>query len=105
MSGTPRFSNTTRLPEPTKMPDSPSIISTDGRCNETIGCVGSGFGDCCSTSGYCGSGPMWCGIGNCVSGACNFSPGQVTTDGTCGPLFPGDKICVGSKFGDWWVAI
>ncbi|EAS36475.3 uncharacterized protein CIMG_12752 [Coccidioides immitis RS] len=87
-------------PRPTKVTEPPELISKDGRCNQTVSCVGSGFGECCSTSGYCGSGPLWCGLGNCVSGSCDSKPGQVSTDGSCGPRFPGNKICEGSKFGD-----
>ncbi|EFQ97480.1 hypothetical protein MGYG_00520 [Nannizzia gypsea CBS 118893] len=48
-----------------------TMISKDGTCNKYIRCVGSPFGNCCSTSGWCGYGKAWCGIGNCVSGFCD----------------------------------
>ncbi|KAM5438729.1 hypothetical protein McanCB56680_007111 [Microsporum canis] len=48
-----------------------TMISKDGSCNDHIICVGSPFGNCCSTSGWCGFGPAWCGVGNCVSGDCD----------------------------------
>ncbi|KAL3709003.1 hypothetical protein TMatcc_002792 [Talaromyces marneffei ATCC 18224] len=48
--------------------------STNGLCgplwpNNMI-CPGSQFGDCCSTSGYCGSTVDYCSGINCYSGAC-----------------------------------
>ncbi|WEW60546.1 hypothetical protein PRK78_006033 [Emydomyces testavorans] len=49
------------LPQDDDMPEWLKNISKDGKCDEDTSCVGSGFGDCCSSSGYCGSGPMWCG--------------------------------------------
>ena len=40
-------------------------ISTDGSCGglSKLKCGGSGFGDCCSSSGYCGSSVDYCGQG------------------------------------------
>ncbi|KAK2865425.1 hypothetical protein FQN49_003590 [Arthroderma sp. PD_2] len=78
-----------------------TMISKDGSCNKYILCGGTPYGKCCSTSGYCGSGPAWCGIGNCISGDCDTKDGGVSTDGKCGPLFPGNKICAGTSFGRW----
>ncbi|KAL2827355.1 hypothetical protein BDW59DRAFT_171377 [Aspergillus cavernicola] len=54
-------------------PVSETTVSQDGTCGPSYGdtvCEGSSFGDCCSTSGYCGLGVDYCGPGNCVSGAC-----------------------------------
>ncbi|OJD29410.1 chitin-type 1 [Diplodia corticola] len=97
--------------------NSTELISTDGTCNQTISCTGSGFGEyvdqalgvlevdadrsrsCCSTSGYCGSGDDWCGPGNCMSGACDPDIGGKSLDGSCGPLFAGNKTCTGTQFG------
>ncbi|KAF2123712.1 carbohydrate-binding module family 18 protein [Dothidotthia symphoricarpi CBS 119687] len=78
-----------------------SKISTDGTCGGTKGmvCPGSGFGDCCSASGYCGSTTTHCAAG-CQStfGTCSSGAGKISTDGTCG----GSKsmTCTGSSFGN-----
>ncbi|KAL2380712.1 hypothetical protein RJZ90_004454 [Blastomyces dermatitidis] len=37
-------------------------ISIDGKCSLNVSCTGSGYGSCCSTSGYCGTGYEWCGL-------------------------------------------
>jgi hypothetical protein len=70
-------------------------------------CKGSPFGDCCSSSGYCGDTTAHCQTG-CQSqfGTCSAtpttskpsSPTGVSTDGTCG----GSKglKCQGSSFGN-----
>jgi hypothetical protein len=132
-------------------PDAPAPLSTDGSCgpdhNNAL-CAGSGFGDCCSHAGLCGSGDdfcapqncasgacqsgqltpdgscgpdhnyyvcapgdccsvygycggtaEFCGSGNCASGDCDPDVGGVSTDGSCGPLFAGNKTCTGSQFG------
>jgi hypothetical protein len=74
-------------------------LSPDGTCGGTskYQCKGSGFGDCCSASGYCGSTTAHCNAG-CQStfGTC-VSP-DISPDGTCG----GTKKyrCQGSSFGD-----
>ncbi|EGD98833.1 hypothetical protein TESG_06197 [Trichophyton tonsurans CBS 112818] len=63
-----------KLPLPSgkyPLPSNSTMISKDGSCNEYISCVGSPFGVCCSTSGWCGYGKPWCGVGNCVSGHCD----------------------------------
>lgn len=76
--------------------------STDGTCGPSYSgttCNGTLFGDCCSTSGYCGSSEAYCGFGNCVSGACETDQSIVSQDGSCGPDHD-DLICVGSGFGD-----
>lgn len=80
-----------------------SPISTDGRCgtntpNNAI-CAGSGFGLCCSKSGWCGDSTDHCGVGNCHSGDCVVpAPGFVSTDGFCRPM--NNATCPGSTFGD-----
>ncbi|KAI0017339.1 hypothetical protein F4780DRAFT_612143 [Xylariomycetidae sp. FL0641] len=83
--------------------DGAGDISTDGSCGPANGnkvCEGSGFGDCCSASGYCGSEDAHCGAG-CQSGfgSCDDGAGDISTDGSCGPA-NGNKICAGSGFGD-----
>jgi len=74
-------------------------VTTDGTCNPTISCNNPSFGPCCSTSGYCGSTSDYCGPGNCYSGACDANEGGLSTDGSCGPNFAGNKICTGTQFG------
>lgn len=75
--------------------------STDGSCgpssNQAI-CNGTGFGDCCSYSGYCGSTTAYCGSGNCYSGACTGPQQGITQDGTCGPANHG-WLCGDSTWG------
>lgn len=77
--------------------DSPPI-SSDGSCGlsskSKATCKGSTFGDCCSSSGWCGSDDGHCASG-CQStyGTCTL--GGVTTDGTCGAGH-NDFTC-----GDW----
>jgi hypothetical protein len=64
-------------------------VSIDGSCGANNGgasCIGSGFGDCCSSSGRCGSTDAYCGSG-CQGGSCII--GGVTTDGTCGAAHNG----------------
>lgn len=57
-------------------PVTPEAVSADGLCPYGTTCVGSGFGDCCSRYGFCGSTAEYCaGGGN----------GTDTQDGTCGP--------------------
>ncbi|CAI6335761.1 unnamed protein product [Periconia digitata] len=53
----------TSSPVPTAT--APSAISTDGSCGGTKGytCVGSTFGDCCSSYGWCGSSSLHCDAG------------------------------------------
>jgi hypothetical protein len=81
-------------------------VSTDGRCGAAGGgsqCEGSTFGDCCSSSGYCGGTETHCGSG-CVSGKCLV--GQETTDGSCGAsahgafcgLWPQGSCCSSSGY-------
>ncbi|KAK0639608.1 hypothetical protein B0T16DRAFT_440080 [Cercophora newfieldiana] len=41
----------------------PVSVSTDGTCGGSVTCVGSRFGRCCSTHGYCGSSADHCGEG------------------------------------------
>ncbi|EGC42372.1 conserved hypothetical protein [Histoplasma capsulatum var. duboisii H88] len=93
-------------PKETGRPDNATMaISVDGKCSLNVSCTGSSFGDCCSTSGYCGTGSDWCvesflGYTNCYSGSCDTSLGGVSTDGTCGPNYRGNMTCVGSAFGE-----
>ncbi|KAM9874215.1 hypothetical protein VDGL01_11718 [Verticillium dahliae] len=74
-------------------------ISTDGACGKNgKTCKGSTFGDCCSSSGFCGKSTDHCGAG-CQSsfGTCTTGAGSVSTDGSCGK---NGKTCKGSTFGD-----
>lgn len=74
----------------------------DGRCgpdNYDWICGDSAFGKCCSVYGWCGSSIDHCAPGNCHSGDCDQTLGGPSTDGSCGPNFPGDKICAGTQFG------
>lgn len=61
--GKPKYEGP-RLPIEPPRGDGWTNISKDGKCSKKVSCLGSGFGDCCSTSGYCGSGPKWCGMVN-----------------------------------------
>lgn len=47
-------------------------VSEDATCGNDVTCIGSGFGDCCSSSGWCGSSKDYCGSG-CQSlfGSCD----------------------------------
>ncbi|KAF2028534.1 FAD-binding domain-containing protein [Setomelanomma holmii] len=96
-------------------------VSTDGSCGSTgsITCKGSGFGDCCSQYGWCGSSTAHCGTG-CQSawGTCTGSnpvssskisstlvvrtstkiSTPVSTDASCGGA--SGYTCLGSSFGD-----
>ncbi|KAI6750793.1 hypothetical protein HG530_014243 [Fusarium avenaceum] len=78
----------------------PSNISSDGQCgsNGKV-CLGSGFGDCCSASGWCGDKTDHCGAGcQNVFGKCTASDsGDISVDGSCGK---NGKTCKGSSFGD-----
>ncbi|KAF2742347.1 carbohydrate-binding module family 18 protein [Sporormia fimetaria CBS 119925] len=78
-----------------------SKASPDGTCGGTKGytCSGSGFGDCCSSSGFCGRETAHCSAGcQTAFGTCSSGSSKISTDGTCG----GSKgfICTGSGFGD-----
>jgi len=65
---------------------------------ENPSCVGSPFGACCSTSGYCGRGVQYCGAGNCQAGDCAAPLATVSTNGTCGPQY-GNLICGDREWG------
>jgi hypothetical protein len=41
---------------------------------------------------------MW--LGNCYSGSCKTGIGWPSIDGSCGPMFAGNKACPDSGFGD-----
>jgi hypothetical protein len=74
-------------------------LSLDGTCGGTnkYQCKGSGFGDCCSSSGYCGSTNAHCTAGCQVSfGSCNST--DISPDGTCGG--PQKYKCQDSAFGN-----
>ncbi|KAI5204917.1 hypothetical protein E4T38_04493 [Aureobasidium subglaciale] len=76
-------------------------VSVDGKCGSSNGqtCLNSYLGDCCSSTGVCGEGAFFCGLG-CQKqfGACvPTDKGKlVSQNGMCGH----DMTCKGSKFGD-----
>ena len=77
-----------------------SSISTDGVCGNKNGktCVGSTFGNCCSSSGSCGGSTAHCGVGyqKGSSSAC-LTSNIPTVDGSCGPN-SGGLTCAGGDF-------
>lgn len=79
---------------------STSNLSPDGTCGGTnkYECVGTSFGDCCSSSGYCGSTRGHCEAG-CQSTFSTCTSGPVTSpDGSCGGT---NKFqCSGSSLGN-----
>ncbi|EPE30838.1 Plant lectins/antimicrobial peptide [Glarea lozoyensis ATCC 20868] len=79
---------------------STSNISTDGSCGKNgKTCKGSTYGDCCSTSGFCGTGDAFCSAAQgCQAnfGTCTGSD-NISTDGSCGK---NGKTCKGSTYGD-----
>ncbi|KAF7532454.1 hypothetical protein G7054_g7955 [Neopestalotiopsis clavispora] len=77
-----------------------TAISTDGSCS-TNGktCTGSSFGNCCSSSNYCGATAGHCGTG-CQAGfgtCTTATTNNISTDGACNS---NGKTCKGSAFGD-----
>ncbi|TLS28280.1 hypothetical protein PpBr36_00011, partial [Pyricularia pennisetigena] len=44
-------------------PPSGTKVSEDATCGTGVTCLGSGFGDCCSASGWCGGTADYCGAG------------------------------------------
>jgi Chitin recognition protein len=89
-----------------------TAISTDGTCGGTTGytCVGSPFGNCCSSAGWCGSTAAHCGPGcqsafaicgtaTTTSSAPNATATlSVSTDGACGGTT--GETCQGSQWGN-----
>ncbi|KEF52080.1 uncharacterized protein A1O9_11706 [Exophiala aquamarina CBS 119918] len=78
-------------------------ISTNGDCGSRSSinatCLGSTFGDCCSTNGYCGSTDVYCGAGCQVAfGTCSDNASSISPDGRCGQE-NNAQICLGSTFG------
>ncbi|KAF2223855.1 hypothetical protein BDZ85DRAFT_236355 [Elsinoe ampelina] len=85
---------TSAAPSPT------SNLSPNGLCGGTGGktCKGSGFGDCCSASGYCGSWSDYCGSGCQRSfGTCDESAKLISPNGLCAGT--DGYTCAGSVFG------
>ncbi|KLJ12711.1 hypothetical protein EMPG_12291 [Blastomyces silverae] len=99
-TGDPTSAEPARPTETGRPGNTTMSISIDGECSLNVSCTGSGFGDCCSNSGYCGTGYKWCGVGNCLAGACEQDKSGISFDGTCGPLFPDNRTCFGSIYGD-----
>ncbi|KAF8847581.1 carbohydrate-binding module family 18 protein [Acephala macrosclerotiorum] len=81
--------------------DAPSTATQNGTCGPSYGgttCTNPVFGPCCSIYGFCGNDTAHCGTGGCYSGACEDTS-NLSTDGSCGPLFSGNKTCTGTQFG------
>ncbi|PSR80524.1 hypothetical protein BD289DRAFT_440635 [Coniella lustricola] len=76
-------------------------ISSNGLCgsqqNWTNTCIGSIWGDCCGSGGYCGTGDDYCGQGNCQEGTCDGAPIPYSIDGLCGSQ--NDYVECPAKFG------
>ncbi|KAH4376940.1 hypothetical protein HBH99_208780 [Parastagonospora nodorum] len=97
-SWTPPEVSSTSMPVAVPTPTAGSI-SPDGSCGGTnkFVCKGSKFGDCCSSSGFCGSTTAHCTAGCQVSfGNCTST--DISPDGTCGGT--NKYKCKGSAFGD-----
>lgn len=71
------------------MTPTPTTDGTCGKANGNTVCGDWSTGNCCSSSGWCGSGPDYCN-GGCQSGDC--VTGGETTDGTCGLAY-GNTTC------------
>lgn len=71
-------------------PDTATGIRTslDGKCGSGLTCARSVFGKCCSSSGYCGSSPLYCSPSHGCQidyGAClEAGAGVVSQNGQCG---------------------
>ena len=68
-------------------PTETSKVSPNGACGGKDGytCQGSLFGDCCSSSNFCGSSNNYCGAGCQTNyGKCNAGSYKISPDGTCG---------------------
>ncbi|KAF2429133.1 hypothetical protein EJ08DRAFT_650705 [Tothia fuscella] len=90
---------TPRLSAP-KLPPTKDGVSTNGACGGSgrFKCDGSTYGDCCSSSGFCGKGISFCAQG-CQR---NFSSACLTTsipslNGECGQR-KGGFSCTGGPF-------
>ena len=73
-----------------------AVISTDGTCGGSSGftCAGSSFGNCCSSSGFCGSTVAYCAQG-CKSAFGTCLTGSVPSlTGECGAT-NGNYTCAG----------
>lgn len=77
-----------------------SNISIDGACGKNgKTCKCSTFGDCCSSSGFCGKTTDFRRAGcQTTFGTCSSGSGIISTDGACGTK--NSKTCVGSRFGN-----
>ncbi|KAF2143645.1 carbohydrate-binding module family 18 protein [Aplosporella prunicola CBS 121167] len=75
-------------------------ISPDGTCGGENGydCTSSGFGDCCSSSGYCGDSTAFCAQGcqSAFSASC-LTTNIPTLNGACGAK-KGGYICAGGRY-------
>ncbi|KAI3316935.1 hypothetical protein HD806DRAFT_551279 [Xylariaceae sp. AK1471] len=80
-----------------------SIFTTDGKCGAQHGykqCAGI-WGDCCNADGQCGTGPDFCGYGNCQLGNCTVpvtprarrGPNSLTCNVVYGNCYNKDGMC------------
>ncbi|KAK3384880.1 hypothetical protein B0H63DRAFT_542954 [Podospora didyma] len=82
-----------------------STVSTDGRCGNNVTCLGSTFGNCCSSAGYCGGTEAYCSPHTCQRawGGCDnpyTSDGHLkSVDGRCGGANANATTCIGSGLG------
>lgn len=80
--------------------------STDGNCGSNSDtdatCLGSTYGDCCSSKGYCGDTSAYCAEGCQLEfGECNDGSVQtISTTGSCGSTLTSNVTCLGSTYGD-----
>lgn len=106
-TGTPL---TTRPSPGTPSSSSPAVSSTlpyelsvDGTCGGVNGyvCPGSGFGECCSSYGWCGNEATHCQAGCQLNYGFCEKPSKISPDGSCGNIQNNNGyICPGSGFGD-----
>ncbi|ETN46031.1 uncharacterized protein HMPREF1541_00214 [Cyphellophora europaea CBS 101466] len=79
-------------------------VSENGDCGSDVSqtCLGSRFGNCCSSRGFCGSTTDYCGadcqidFGTCSS----LNATLISADGNCGASDPEGQVCLGSTFGN-----
>lgn len=108
---------TPSLPPPPANTDSgppPDLtVTVDGSCGKSTTCLGSTWGNCCSSHGWCGVGPEYCSVdAGCQKnfGQCGNNAGVLpplppppppptlksSTDGTCG----NGVTCLKSDYGN-----
>jgi hypothetical protein len=93
----------TLLLAPTVLSASNLTTSTTGSCGSDLTCIGSQWGNCCSSNSFCGGNATYCGAG-CQSdfGACftNYTDISPASDGSCGSTSEEKYTCLGSVLGN-----